>query len=286
MRAKSIKNRARVNAEMSPAELKVMLAKCRGELAWSETFNQALVGEVTVWRAGGTVDEAEWATEERLRGTIGTSALAAAPAAAPSQKRPPSSLLSPSLTSSTPSRSASPSVPGTGRDTPSLPRLDLDEFLRRENELNDVIAEKVRLGACKLFQTPADNLQESALAEKSRENEELRRQLESLQQQWDGTIQVRSSASSHTRSLIPPAGPHYHRARTQRSQRRSRSARTGIPRGARRTRCRARPGIRNLDRTGRRQAAGRGARAAAGRGGGGRSGEEKGGDAGGDDGQD
>lgn len=138
MRAKSIKNRARVNAEMSPAELKVMLAKCRGELAWCETFKEALVGEVTVWRAGGTVDEAEWATEERLRGTIGTSA------AAPSQKRPPSSLLSPSLTSTTPSRSASPSGPGTGRDTPSLPRLDLDEFLRRENELNDVIAEKVR----------------------------------------------------------------------------------------------------------------------------------------------
>ena len=141
MRAKSIKNRARVNAEMSPAELKVMLAKCRGELAWCETYKDALVGEVSVWRTGGTVDEAEWATEERIRAGTG----ATGSAAQPTQKRPPSSLLSPSLTSSTPSRSASPSVPGTGRDTPSLPRLDLDEFLWRENELNDVIAEKVGL---------------------------------------------------------------------------------------------------------------------------------------------
>lgn len=142
MRAKSIKNKARVNTEMSPAELRVMLAKCRGELAWCETYKEALVGEVSVWRAGGTVDEAEWATEERIRGMTAAGAVSAA--AAPIQKRPPSSMLSPTLTSvSTPSRSASPSVLGTGRDTPSIPRLDLDEFLRRENELNDVIAEKV-----------------------------------------------------------------------------------------------------------------------------------------------
>ncbi|GHJ84108.1 hypothetical protein NliqN6_0510 [Naganishia liquefaciens] len=180
MRAKSIKNRARVNAEMSPAELKVMLAKCRGELAWCETYKDALVGEVSVWRTGGTVDEAEWATEERIRAGTG----ATGSAAQPTQKRPPSSLLSPSLTSSTPSRSASPSVPGTGRDTPSLPRLDLDEFLRRENELNDVIAEK-----------------ESALAEKSRENEQLRRQLEGLQQRWDNSIQDRATINLELKDL-------------------------------------------------------------------------------------
>jgi kinesin family protein 5 len=145
MRAKSIKNKARVNAEMSPAELKVMLAKARGELAWCDAYKEALVGEVGVWRAGGTVDESEWATEERIRAMNGQ---------APSQKRPPSSLLSPTLTSvsstTAPSRSASPSVLGTGRDTPSIPRLDLDEFLRRENELNDVIAEKVRSSAFRL----------------------------------------------------------------------------------------------------------------------------------------
>jgi kinesin family protein 5 len=140
MRAKSIKNKARVNTEMSSAELKVVLGRVKGELAWVETWKDALAGELSVWRSGGTVDEAEWATEERVR-----AGFRGAPAQG-TQKRPPSSMLSPTLTSvsTTPSRSASPSVLGSGRDTPSIPRLDLDEFLKRENELNDVVAEKVR----------------------------------------------------------------------------------------------------------------------------------------------
>ncbi|KAJ9120964.1 hypothetical protein QFC22_002900 [Naganishia vaughanmartiniae] len=149
MRAKSIKNKARVNTEMSPAELRIMLSKIKGELVFVDTYKDALLGEVGVWRTGRKVDEPDWATEEKVRmillagnGSSGSSA--AGMRDMQSQRRPPSSLLSPALTSAsgTPSRSASPSVFGTGRDTPSIPRLELDEFLRRENELNDTIAEK------------------------------------------------------------------------------------------------------------------------------------------------
>jgi kinesin family protein 5 len=178
MRAKSIKNKARVNTEMSPAELKILLSKTKGHLTFVESYRDALLGEVGIWRTGNVVDESDWATEDKVRmlmtganmptsgsATMGTPA-----------RRPPSSLglLSPGLTSGTPSRSSTPNLldafrdpAGSGRVSPAgsamVSRLEMDErdeFLRRENELSDALAEK-----------------ETALADQEKTIQQLREEL-------------------------------------------------------------------------------------------------------------
>ncbi|KAJ2366067.1 hypothetical protein H4S01_002908, partial [Coemansia sp. RSA 2610] len=68
MRAKSIKNKAKVNQEFSPAELKLMLKKTRAQCVSFQTYIAALEGEVKVWRAGGVVDSDSYATWERVVG--------------------------------------------------------------------------------------------------------------------------------------------------------------------------------------------------------------------------
>ncbi|RYP81070.1 hypothetical protein DL770_005981 [Monosporascus sp. CRB-9-2] len=130
MRAKSIKNKAKVNAELSPAELKAMLAKAKSNMTTYENYISNLEGEIQQWRAGETVPKERW-VPPMSDGVVATRADAKAP-------RP-----------STPARLISESRPETPSltersGTPSLP-LDKDEreeFLRRENELQDQLAEK------------------------------------------------------------------------------------------------------------------------------------------------
>ncbi|KAI0508548.1 kinesin-domain-containing protein [Xylaria bambusicola] len=127
MRAKSIKNKAKVNAELSPAELKAMLAKAKNNITNFENYIASLEGEVQLWRAGESVPKDRWVPPLSD----------GAPATKP-DKRPstPSRLV-------TESRSETPALTDRA-GTPSLP-LDKDEreeFLRRENELQDQLAEK------------------------------------------------------------------------------------------------------------------------------------------------
>ncbi|WWD15711.1 hypothetical protein CI109_100133 [Kwoniella shandongensis] len=144
MRAKSIKNKARVNVEMSPAELKALLKKTVAELASVREHAASLEEEVKVWRAGGNVDQANWA-RPMAQGTTST------PAAA---KRVTSPLppLTPGGSSGTLSRAGTPggllpSAVDSRPDTPTVYSLNLDkdereEFLKRENELSDQLSEK------------------------------------------------------------------------------------------------------------------------------------------------
>lgn len=148
IRAKSIKNTARVNAELSPMELKGHLAKAQAANTSYQKYIAALEAELAVWRSGGNVPQSEWATSDK-----------AAAGAAP-KKAPPTS---PSPTPSTPlvrSGAVTPVNPlleGLRGDlesrpqTPTVVGLDKDEreeFLKRENELSDQLAEKERtLGA-------------------------------------------------------------------------------------------------------------------------------------------
>ena len=53
MRAKTIKNKAKVNAELSPAELKAMLKKAQSQITTFETYIGSLEGEVLGRRAEG-----------------------------------------------------------------------------------------------------------------------------------------------------------------------------------------------------------------------------------------
>ncbi|KAG8961252.1 Kinesin heavy chain [Tulasnella sp. 419] len=132
MRAKSIKNTARVNAELSPAELKGLLKKAQMANSSYQTYIAALEAELAIWRNGGRVEPADYATSDKT----------GAPASAPAKKPTPSS-----------SRAMTPSIPALGNlkdlesrpQTPTAVGLDKDErdeFLKRENELTDQLGEK------------------------------------------------------------------------------------------------------------------------------------------------
>jgi kinesin family member 5 len=133
-RAKSIKNKARVNAELSVAELKVMLKKVQTQVQTYEQYMGSLEGEVALWRKGESVPQDEWiksisdgATKKLDQKAPGTPA------------RGPAAEVRRSETPSRPDsrmeleRSATPSF---------LEKDEKEEFLRRENELQDQIAEK------------------------------------------------------------------------------------------------------------------------------------------------
>ncbi|KZO95289.1 kinesin heavy chain [Calocera viscosa TUFC12733] len=129
MRAKTIKNKARVNAELSPAELKLLLKKAQTDNAAFQKLIGELESELATWRSGEEVDPANW-----VKGS-----------GAPVKKAP---------TPSTPVRSSTPVNPlveglrgdlDSRPDTPTVIGLDKDErdeFLRRENELTDQLGEK------------------------------------------------------------------------------------------------------------------------------------------------
>jgi kinesin family protein 5 len=137
MRAKTIKNKAKVNAELSPAELKAMLKKAQSQITTFETYIGSLEGEVQLWRGGEAVPKERWTPA--IEGSTTTTS-----------RRPASS-----ARAQTPSRfdatrnSETPSRPDSRMDldragTPSIPldKDEKDEFLRRENELQDQVAER------------------------------------------------------------------------------------------------------------------------------------------------
>ena len=161
MRAKAIKNKARVNAELSPAELKALLKKAQREIGGYRGYIALLEAEVNVWREGGKVDKESWATMEKALGlgvgeleklvgpppsTSGSSALSKTSSGGATRAPTPTT---PSGRSFTPlpnpllervgdeSRSV---TPGSGMD-----KDERDEFLRRENELGDQLANAVRI---------------------------------------------------------------------------------------------------------------------------------------------
>lgn len=130
-RAKSIKNKAKVNAELSPAELKSLLKKAQGRVTSFESYISNLEGEIQLWRAGEAVPKERWA--QPLSADAVSSAKADSRAPRPST---PSRLTADS-------RSETPAI-SERSGTPSLPieKDERDEYLRRENELQDQLAER------------------------------------------------------------------------------------------------------------------------------------------------
>ncbi|BEJ16265.1 hypothetical protein CspHIS471_0508700 [Cutaneotrichosporon sp. HIS471] len=144
MRAKSIKNKARVNVELSPAELRAMLKKLTAELGMSREYAAMLEEEVKVWRSGVKVDQDKWTSP------MASSGLTASIRKAISTSPTPSSL----------SRPDTPTAFGV------LDKDEKEEFLRRENELSDQLAER-----------------ESALAAREKALNELKDEVEFLKEQ-------------------------------------------------------------------------------------------------------
>ncbi|KAI8935542.1 Kinesin heavy chain [Plenodomus lindquistii] len=195
MRAKTIKNKAKVNAELSPAELKAMLKKAQSQVTTFENYISAVESEVSLWRAGEAVPKEKWTAP--LETATGTA------------KRPPSA-----PRTSTPSRlestrsSETPSRPDSRMDldragTPSIPleKDEKDEFLRRENELQDQVAEKETLlaKAEDQLRTVKDELQyyKERDAKTNKENERITLELNEMRMQVE-KIQFESKEAQIT----------------------------------------------------------------------------------------
>lgn len=143
IRAKSIKNSARVNAELSPLELKGLLAKTQLANTSYQKYIAALEEELARWRSGETVDESEWALPGK--------AASASKSVAAAKKTPTSPTPSTPASTSRSMTPVNPSVEGLRHElesrpaTPTVIGLDKDEredFLKRENELSDALAER------------------------------------------------------------------------------------------------------------------------------------------------
>lgn len=124
-------------------ELKALLQKATTANASYKQYIAALEAEIAIWRSGGTVDKSEWAAS----GKPGDAAAAAAPKKAIAQ--------APRSPTPSSSRSMTPAIPAVDSlraelhdsrpQTPTVVGMDKDEreeFLRRENELSDQLAEK------------------------------------------------------------------------------------------------------------------------------------------------
>lgn len=176
MRAKAIKNKAKINAEISPAELKALLKKAQSQITTFENYVQTLDAEVQQWRSGESVPKEKWAPS--LAGISATKA-------EPSTPRPSTpSRLTAGSRADTPAiseRSATPSLP--------LDKDEREEFLRRENELQDQIAEKETQIAA-IEKTLHDNKEELAYLKEhdsktNRENEKLTSEVNEVKMQLE-----------------------------------------------------------------------------------------------------
>jgi kinesin family protein 5 len=137
MRAKSIKNKARVNAELSPAELKALLKKAQRDGSNAGAYIGLLEQEVGVWRSGGTVDQAQWASMERAlglkEGELEQLVGGGGAGAKPKPKMPALDRVS----------DGGISRPETPTGSP-MDNEEREEFLRRQNEMEDQLAKAVR----------------------------------------------------------------------------------------------------------------------------------------------
>ncbi|CAK7266583.1 Kinesin heavy chain [Sporothrix epigloea] len=149
MRAKSIKNKAKVNAELSPAELKQLLGKAKTQITTFESYMVNLESEIQLWRTGEVVPKEKWTQLLSRDGSstasssgLGSNSAAARSSAATTTRPATPSRLVPDSRSETPAiseRSGTPSLP--------MDKDEREEFLRRENELQDQIADKENLAA-------------------------------------------------------------------------------------------------------------------------------------------
>ena len=137
VRAKAIKNKAKINAELSPAELKQLLKKAQAQVTTYQDYISGLEGEVQTWRNGESVPREKWAPPLSADGVPFMKAESRM-----SRTGTPSYLQAEMGRSETPSRSESRM--GDRSSTPSvvLDKDEREEFLKRENELQDQLAEK------------------------------------------------------------------------------------------------------------------------------------------------
>ncbi|KAJ5884661.1 hypothetical protein N7495_009171 [Penicillium taxi] len=135
VRAKAIKNKAKVNAELSPAEMRQLLRKAQTQMTSFENYISALESEVNTWRGGESVPKDLWTPSRSNDAVSAAKAEARAPRpATPSRLQETARSDTPRPDSRLGDRSSTPSL--------VLEKDEREEFLRRENELQDQIAER------------------------------------------------------------------------------------------------------------------------------------------------
>ena len=129
MRAKTIKNKAKINAELSPQELKRQLKIAQNQAITFEKYIASIDAEVAIWRRGDTVPKESWVQSLSSKGDSKPR---------PESTRGPADL----LRSDTPTRPDSRM--GERSSTPSIimEKDEREEFMKRENELQDQLSEK------------------------------------------------------------------------------------------------------------------------------------------------
>ncbi|KAI4100893.1 MAG: hypothetical protein L6R37_005208 [Teloschistes peruensis] len=200
VRAKAIKNKAKINAELSPLELKNLLKKAQSQVTTYENYVASLEGEVQLWRVGETVPKEKWAAP--LTADTVTSMKAESRTQRPAT---PSRYPTDYSKSETPSRSDS--RVGDRSSTPSLvlEKDEREDFLRRENELQDQLAEKeTQLSTAeKGLQEAKEELQmfKDSTSRSSKDNERLNAEVNDLKMQLERIYYESKEASITMDSL-------------------------------------------------------------------------------------
>ncbi|KAI9706110.1 MAG: Kinesin heavy chain [Candelina mexicana] len=138
VRAKAIKNKAKINAELSPLELKQLLKKAQNQVTTFENYVTTLEGEVQLWRSGESVPKERWVLPISAGSANGRRTDSKAP-----RSETPSRLQPETGRAETPQgRSDSRMLDRSSTPSSNLERDEREDFLRRENELQDQVAEK------------------------------------------------------------------------------------------------------------------------------------------------
>src|ERR1700694_212365 len=66
VRAKTIKNKARMNVELSPAELKLLLKEAKSRIVGFQEYILELEGELWIWRNGESVPRDRWTIQRQI----------------------------------------------------------------------------------------------------------------------------------------------------------------------------------------------------------------------------
>ena len=165
-RAKTIKNKAKVNADLSPAELKALLKRVKGDAVSFKSYISALENEINMWRLGKVVPENNWASMDGTKTKPAAAATNNAPITPPQTPAPAFKL----------------SVDDDSR--PSTPAMALgsdekEEFIKREQELLEQITEKT-----------------TELANREKQVTEIQEMLEELKQNEKGMSNNNKALSS------------------------------------------------------------------------------------------
>ncbi|KAJ3066067.1 hypothetical protein HDU99_003968, partial [Rhizoclosmatium hyalinum] len=170
MRAKSIKNKAKINAELSPTELKNLLKKAKLDMQQLQIYINSLENEVKIWRSGSSVPKVDWVQPINVAALVGDSATTSPSA---SNGNLPASAVPAHMKDLIDGRSSTP-VPPISQD-------ERDAFLQRENELGDQLTEAQ--AALKSAQAKVETLEEELSFLKSRDGD-----IESENKTLSGTL--------------------------------------------------------------------------------------------------